>query len=242
MEVVFRRDHPANGYLADLLDDLALLDASMEGAFYPISLGHQRKGFQYPNMWGWVVAPAQRDAFETLFMTGKDAEAEKTFPGCFYHCEWLDPSTYEVSLVPAPVHADQPLPGHAGESAAWARFSSYGWMSRQFSLHCDFVSGRCRANIRNDEDLPEVTFKIAPGKLRTLATLGAAELYHEPCDPWSIYDGDRWDYALGTESAVLLRGSRRYDGEKGGDPMRQLFYKIRRSGLAEMRSSWGFTL
>ncbi len=237
MEVVYRND-----LLAYLLDGLISLDAPMEGAFYPVSLGYRRPGAEYPDMWGWAVEPSQREAFEALFMKDANAEVEKAFPDSFRYCEWIDPSSYEVRLVPAPVHADQPLPGHAGEVAMWARFSSYGWMPRQFDLYCDLVSGRCRATARDGEGLPEVSFKVAPGKLLALTTLGPAGRYEEHREPLLIYDGDYWDYALGTGSAVLLRGSRRYDGEKGGDPMRQLFHKIKRSGLTAMRSVWGFTI
>lgn len=238
MEVVLG-DSPL---MADLLDGLVLIDAPMDGTFYPVSLGHTRDGAEYPDMYGWAIAPSQRESFESLYPSREPAKVEEAFAGSFVHCEWVDPAAYVARLVPAPVHDDQPLPGHIGECATWARFTSFGWCPSQFGLSCDLVSGRCRVSVHVEENLPEVTFKVAPGKLRPLATIGPAADCKAPHNPWEIYDGGYWDYALGTDDAVLLRGTRRYDGKKGEEPIRQLFHKIKRSGLVEMRNAWGFTI
>lgn len=76
----------------------------------------------------------------------------------------------------------------------------------------------------------------------TLTTIGPAESYEIPYNPLEIYDGSHWDYVLSTNDAVLLRGTRKRNGEKGGDAVYQLVHKIKRSGLMEMRSTWGFTI
>ena len=104
------------------------------------------------------------------------------------------------------------------------------------------MSGRCRVSVYEERALPEVAFKVAPGKLRPLVTMGPPSDCKAPHNPWEIYDGDYWDYALGTDDAVLLHGTRRYDGKKGEDSIRQLFHEIKRSGLVEMRNAWGFTI
>ena len=238
MEVVLG-DSPL---MADLLDGLVLIDTPMEGSFYPVALGHASDRIEYPDMYGWAIAPSQREPFESLYHAHELAKVEKAFPGSFVHCEWVDPGAYVARLVPAPVHGDQPLPGSVGKCATWARFTSFGWRPNQFDLSCDLVSGRCRASIYGEGALPEVTFKVAPGKLRALVTIGPVGDCKAPHNPFEIYDGDYWGYILGTDDAVLLRGTRRYDGKKGEDPIRQLFHKIKRSGLVEMRNAWGFTI
>ena len=57
-----------------------------------------------------------------------------------------------------------------------------------------------------------------------------------------IYDGPYWDYILGTDDAVLLRGTRRATVEKGADPILSLLHSIKRSGRNEMRQLWGFVI
>ena len=238
MEVTLR----GNPLMADLLEGLIAIDVPMEGAFYPVSLGHMCYGSEYPDMYGWAIEPAQMQAFEALYLAHELAKVEEAFAGSFAHCEWIDPAAYKARLVPAPVHSDQPLSGHIGECATWARFTSYGWCPNQFDLSCDLASGRCRVRIYDREGLDEVTYRIAPAKLMQLATIGPVKSRKAPRNTLEIYDGDHWDYALGTDDAVLLRGTRRYIGEKDEDPIRQLFHKIMRSGLVEMRNAWGFTI
>ncbi len=56
------------------------------------------------------------------------------------------------------------------------------------------------------------------------------------------YDGGYWQYALGSDSAVLLRGTRRRTDENRDEPIKDLFHRLCRSGLKQMRAAWGFTL
>lgn len=242
MEVVLREGSLWEG----ALDGLIAVETSAEGAFYPVSVGNWREGYEYPDLWGWAIQPSQVEAFESLYMARRDDEVEKGFAGSFVHCAWLDDATCTASLVPAPVRCDEPLAGHTGETATRANFWSFGWAPPRFDLSCDLVTGRCRASVRGKGDLPDIAFKIAPGRLRPLATMGSSGCYRERRggrdDGFMIYDGDYWGYVLGTDSAVLLRGTRRYGDEKGDDPVSLLFQTIRRAGLIEMRATWGFTL
>ena len=55
------------------------------------------------------------------------------------------------------------------------------------------------------------------------ATIGEDVHYGEgKKDPWMIYDGPYWDYILGIDDAVLLRGTRRATVEKGAEPVLSL--------------------
>ena len=240
MEVKFRDD----SYIKDVLDDLIAIEAPENGAFYPVSHSILLKKAEYPNLWGWAIPLEQCDAFETLYMEYKDSEVAQEFGNRFMLCKWIDADAYSANLLPAPAYQDRPLTGHNGENATWACFSSYGWESHRFDLFCDLVAGKCKVSIRDAEKYHEIAFKIAPSKLTNLATMNQDANYgqHLKRDPFEIYDGDHWEYALGTDSTVLIRGYRRYYGESSEDPIRQLFLKIRHSGIVEMRRNWGFVI
>lgn len=90
---------------------------------------------------------------------------------------------------------------------------------------------------------PAARFRVAAAKIASYVTIGEGVHYGEgKKHPWMIYDGPYWDYILGTDDAVLLRGTRRATVEKGTDPVLSLLHSIKRSGRNEMRRLWGFVI
>ena len=132
----------------------------------------------------------------------------------------------------------------AGKKATWARFWSWGpAVEYCFDMRCDLVTGRCSTEIvSGKEELPAVRFRVAAAKLAPYATIDEGVRYGEEKNPWLIYDGPYWDYILGTDDAVLLRGTRMATVEKGSEPVLSLFHSIKRSGRNEMRRLWGFAI
>ena len=236
---------PEGSYLSDFLDGLDAIEAQGDGLFYPESNASPLEDPGYPDLWGWLVAPRQRESFESAYGTRGPAGIVEGFESCFSYCRWLDAAARTARFIPAPARSDQPLSGHCGQAATWARFSSFGWGGAvKFDLACDLVSGRCCARILGWDDATAVEFKVAPAKLRPLATMREGVRYGEVRNGgrWYIYDGDHWTYALSTKDAVLMRGMRESIAGRSSDPIRQLFCNIRRSGLVKMRKAWGFTI
>lgn len=111
-------------------------------------------------------------------------------------------------------------------------------------MRCDLATGRCEAEyISAKSNLPTVRFRVAAAKLAPYTTISEDARYGErEMDPWMIYDGPYWEYILGTDDTVLLRGTRRGSAGKGKEPILSLLRSIRRSANRETRRLWGFAI
>ena len=231
-----------------LLDSIEALQAQADGAFYPTGRGPEScASIACTDLLGYLVPPSEAEAFERLFLTHEDEQIAKLYAKRFAYARWRDGAEGkpEVGFLPAPTLKETPLPGSAGKKATWARFWSWGPAAEHhFDMHCDLVTGRCSAEIVSEKGtLPAVHFRVAAAKLAQYATIGEGVRYGEgKKDPWMIYDGPYWDYILGTDDAVLLRGTRRATVEKGAEPVLSLLHSIKRSGRNEMRRLWGFAI
>lgn len=180
-------------------------------------------------------------------MAFEDERIAKLYAKRFVYALWRDgvEGKPEVGFLPAPTLKETPLPGSVGKKATWSRFWSWGPAAkRHFDLRCDLVTDRCSAAIVSGKEvLPAARFRVAAAKLTPYATIGEGARYGEgKKNPWMIYDGPYWDYILGTDDAVLLRGTRRATVEKGAEPVLSLLHSIKRSGRNEMRRLWGFAI
>lgn len=231
-----------------LLDSIEALQAQADGTFYPTGRGSEScAGIACTDLWGYLVPPSEAEAFERLFLALEDERISKLYARRFTYARWRDgvEGKPEVDFFPAPVLKETPLPGSVGKKATWARFWSWGPAAeRHFDMHCNLVAGRCSAEITSEKGmLPTARFRVAAAKLAQYATIGEGVRYGEgKKDPWMIYDGPYWDYILGTDDAVLLRGTRRATIEKGAEPVLSLLHSIKRSGRREMLRLWGFAI
>lgn len=231
-----------------LLDAIEALQAQADGTFYPSGRGPEScAGIACRDLWGYLVPPSEAEAFERLFLTHEDERIAKLYAKRFVYARWRDgaESKPEVAFLPAPTLKETPLPGSVGKKATWARFWSWGPAAEHhFDMRCNLVTGRCSAEIvSRNETLPAARFRVAAAKIASYVTIGEGVHYGEgKKDPWMIYDGPYWDYILGTDDAVLLRGTRRATVEKGADPILSLLHSIKRSGRNEMRQLWGFVI
>ena len=230
-----------------LLDSIEALQAQADGTFYPTGRGPEScASIACADLWGYLVPPSETKAFERLFLAHKDERIAKPYAKRFAYARWRDGAggKSEVGFLPAPVLKETPLPGSVGKKATWARFWSWGPAAEYcFDMRCDLVTGRCSAEIvSGKEELPAVRFRVAAAKLAPYATIDEGVRYGEEKNPWLIYDGPYWDYILGTDDAVLLRGTRMATVEKGSEPVLSLFHSIKRSGRREMLRLWGFAI
>lgn len=231
-----------------LLNSIEALQAQADGTFYPTGRGPEScADTACRDLWGYLVPPSEAEAFECLFLALEDERIAKLYAKRFVYARWRDgvEGKPEVSFFPAPVLKETPLPGSVGKRATWARFWSWGPAAEHhFDMRCDLVTGRCSAEIASEKGmLPAARFRVAAAKIAPYATICEGVCYGEgKKDPWMIYDGPYWDYILGTNDAVLLRGTRRATIEKGAEPVLSLLHSIKRSGRNEMRRLWGFVI
>lgn len=231
-----------------LLDSIEALQAQADGTFYPTGYGPEScASIACRDLWGYLIPPSEAEAFERLFLALEDERISKLYAKRFVYARWRDGAEGkpEVSFLPAPALKETPLPDSAGKKATWARFWSWGPGSgHHFDMHCDLVTGRCSAEIVSEKGtLPAAYFRVAAAKIAPYVTIGEDVHYGEDKrDPWMFYDGPYWDYILGTNDAVLLRGTRRATIEKGADPALSLLHSIKRSGRREMLRLWGFAI
>ena len=108
-------------------------------------------------------------------------------------------------------------------------------------IRCDLVTGWCEIEyVSRNRDLPAARFRVAAAKLAPYATIGEGARYGERGEgPWMIYDGFYWSYILGTDDAVLLRGTSGFFREGRRSITSPLFRSIRRSARGVMRRLWG---
>lgn len=231
-----------------LLDSIEALQAQADGTFYPTGHGPEScAGIACRDLWGYLVPPSEAEPFERLFAAHEDKQIAKLYESRFVYARWHNGAEGkpEVGFLPAPTLKETTLPGSAGKKATWARFWSWGPAAgHHFDMHCDLVSDRCSAEIVSEKGtLPAAHFRVAAAKIAPYATIGEDVHYSESKkDPWMFYDGPYWDYILGTDDAVLLRGTRRATIEKGADPVLSLLHSIKRSGRREMLRLWGFAI
>lgn len=231
-----------------ILDSIEALQAQADGTFYPTGHGPEScASIACTDLWGYLVPPSEAEAFERLFLTYEDERIAKLYAKRFVYARWRDDAegNPEVDFFPAPVLKETPLPGSVGKKATWARFWSWGPAAEHhFDMHCDLVTDRCSAEIVSEKGtLPAARFRVAAAKIAPYATIGEGVHYGEgKKDPWMIYDGPYWDYILGTDDAILLRGTRRATVENGTDPVLSLLHSIKRSGRNEMRRLWEFVI
>lgn len=231
-----------------VLDAIETLQGQADGTFYPIEYGPESLvDIACPDLWGYLVPRAEAEPFERLFAAREDKQIAKLYESRFAYARWRDGAEGkpEVGFLPAPTLKETPLPDSAGKKATWARFWSWGpGGGHHFDMHCDLVTGRCSAEIVSEKGtLPAAYFRVAAAKIAPYVTIGEDVHYGEDKrDPWMIYDGPYWDYILGTNDAVLLRGTRRATIEKGADPVLSLLHSIKRSGRREMLRLWGFAI
>ena len=231
-----------------LLDSIEALQAQADGTFYPTVHGPEScASIACRDLWGYLIPPSEAEAFERLFLALEDERISKLYAKRFVYARWRDGAEGkpEVGLLPAPTLKETPLPGSVGKKATWARFWSWGpAVKYHFDIRCDLVTGRCSTEIVSEKGtLPAAYFRVAAAKIAPYVTIGEDVHYGEDKrDPWMIYDGPYWNYILGTNDAVLLRGTRRATIEKGADPALSLLHSIKRSGSREMLRLWGFAI
>lgn len=184
-------------------------------------------------------------AVRAPFAAREDEKIAKLYENRFVYARWDVGADGEpkVDFLPAPASEEEPITGGVGEKATWARFWTWGSaLEGNIDIRCDLVAGWCEIEyVSRNRDLPAARFRVAAAKLAPYATIGEGARYGERGEgPWMIYDGFYWSYILGTDDAVLLRGTRSGSSEKGGDPILSLFRSIRRSARGVMRRLWGF--
>ena len=231
-----------------LLDSIEALQAQADGTFYPTGRGPEScAGIACRDLWGYLVPPSEAEAFERLFLTHEDERITKLYAKRFVYARWRDDveGKPEVAFLPAPAPKETPFPGSVGKKATWARFWTWGPAPEgNIDIRCNLATGWCEIEYTSRKrDLPATRFRVAATKIAPYATIGEGARYGEgKKDPWMIYDGPHWDYILGTNDAVLLRGTRRATIEKGADPVLSLLHSIKRSGRREMLRLWGFAI
>lgn len=231
-----------------VLDAIEALQDMADGTFYPTGYGPESLAdIACPDLWGYLIPQAEAEPFERLFMAREDKQIAKLYENHFAYARWgvgVESKT-KVRFLPAPVSEEKPIAGGVGKKATWARFWTWGPAPEgNIGIHCDLVTGRCEAEyISEKRNLPAVRFKVAAAKLAPYAVIGEGSCYGKHGgSPWMVYDGFYWSYILGTDDAVLLRGTRGGSAEKSDEPILSLFRSIRRSARGETRRLWGFTI
>ena len=191
-------------------------------------------GHACPNLWGYLIPQEESEPFERLFAAREDEQVAKLYGTRFAYARWYNGADGEpkVGFLPAPVSREEPLAGGVGKKATWARFWTWGpALEDNIDMSCDLVTGWCEIEyVSRKRDLPAARFRVAAAKLAPYATIGEGVHYGERGEsPWMIYDGFYWSYILGTDDAVLLRGTRSGSSEKSYEPILSLFRSIRRS-------------
>ena len=238
----FFLENPAVLNAIEALQDMA------DGTFYPTEYGPESLAdIACPDLWGYLVPQAETEPFEHLFVTREDKQIAKLYESRFTYAQWSAGVDGEakVRFIPAPVSEEEPLAGGTGEKATWARFWTWGpGPEGTIDMRCDLTTGWCEVEyISAKRNLPTVRFRAAAAKLSPYITISEGVRYGErEMDPWMIYDGPYWDYILGTDNVVLLRGTRRDSTGKGEEPILSLFRSIRRSAYRETRRLWGFAI
>ena len=238
----FFLENPAVLNAIEALQDMA------DGTFYPTEYGPESLAdIACPDLWGYLVPQAETEPFEYLFVTREDKQIAKLYESRFTYAQWSAGVDGEakVSFIPAPVSEEEPLAGGIGEKATWARFWTWGpGPEGTIDMRCDLTTGWFEVEyISAKRNLPTVRFRVAAAKLSPYITISEGVRYGErEMDPWMIYDGPYWDYILGTDNVVLLRGTRRDSTGKGKEPILSLFRSIRRSAYRETRRLWGFAI
>lgn len=231
-----------------VLDAIEALQDMADGTFYPTEYGPESLAdIACPDLWGYLVPQAETEPFEHLFVTREDKQIAKLYESRFTYAQWSADVDGEakVSFLPAPVSEEKPLAGGIGKKATWARFWTWGpGPEGTIDMRCDLTTGWCEVEyISAKRNLPTVRFRVAAAKLLPYITISEGVRYGErEMDPWMIYDGPYWDYILGTDNVVLLRGTRRDSTGKGKEPILSLFRSIRRSAYRETRRLWGFAI
>ena len=231
-----------------VLDAIEVLQGQADGTFYPTEYGPESLvDVARPDLWGYLVPRAEAEPFERLFAAREDEQIAKLYGGRFAYARWDAGADGEpkVGFLPAPVSEEEPIARGIGEKATWARFWTWGpALEGNIDIRCNLVTGWCKIEyVSGKRDLPAARFRVAAAKLAPYATIGESARYDEREEsPWTIYDGFYWSYILGTDDAVLLRGTRSDSSEKGDDPVLSLFRSIRRSARSATRRLWGFAI
>lgn len=231
-----------------VLDAIEALQDMSDGTFYPTEYGPESLAdIACPDLWGYLIPQAETEPFEHLFVACEDKQIAKLYESRFTYAQWGTDAEGEakVSFLPAPVSKEEPLAGTIGKKATWARFWTWGPDPEgDIDIRCDLTTGRCEAEyISAKSNLPTARFRVAAAKLAPYTTISEDARYGErEMDPWMIYDGPYWEYILGTDGTVLLRGTRRSSAGKGKEPILSLLRSIRRSANRETRRLWGFAI
>lgn len=231
-----------------ILDAIETLQDQADGTFYPAEYGPEgHTDIACPDLWGYLIPQEESEPFERLFAAREDEQVAKLYGTRFAYARWYNGADGEpkVGFLPAPVSREEPLAGGVGEKATWARFWTWGpALEDNIDMSCDLVTGWCEIEyVSRKRDLPAARFRVAAAKLAPYATIGEGVHYGERGEsPWMIYDGFYWSYILGTDDAVLLRGTRSGSSEKSDEPILSLFRSIRRSARGATRRLWGFAI
>lgn len=230
-----------------ILDAIETLQGQADGTFYPTEYGPENHtDIACPDLWGYLIPPEESESFERLFAAREDEQIAKLYESRFAYARWdAANSEPKVSFLAAPVSEEGPIAGGIGKKATWARLWTWGPAPEgNIDIRCDLVTGWCEIEyVSRKRDLPAARFRVAAAKLAPYATIGEGVRYGERGEiPWMIYDGFYWSYILGTDDAVLLRGTRGGSSEKSDDPVLSLFRSIRRSARGTTRRLWGFTI
>ena len=230
-----------------ILDAIETLQGQADGTFYPTEYGPENHtDIACPDLWGYLIPPEESESFERLFAAREDEQIAKLYESRFAYARWdAANSEPKVSFLAAPVSEEGPIAGGIGKKATWARLWTWGPAPEgNIDIRCDLVTGWCEIEyVSRKRDLPAARFRVAAAKLAPYATIGEGVRYGERGEIlWMIYDGFYWSYILGTDDAVLLRGTRGGSSEKSDDPVLSLFRSIRRSARGTTRRLWGFTI
>lgn len=231
-----------------ILEAIEVLQGQADGTFYPTECGPESLAdVSCPDLWGYLVPRVEADPFERLFAAREDERIAKLYEDRFAYARWDAGADGKpkVGFLPAPVSEEEPIAGGVGEKATWVRFWTWGPAPEgNIDIRCDLVTGWCEiVYVSRKRDLPAARFRVAAARLARYATIGEGTRYGERREgPWMIYDGFYWSYILGTDNAVLLRGTRRGSSEESDDPILSLFRSTRRSARGATRRLWGFTV
>ena len=230
-----------------VLDAIEMLQGMAGGTFYPIEYGPESAAdITCPDLWGYLIPQEEAEPFERLFVAREDKQIARLYESCFSYARWgTDADASHNGLLLAPVSEEKPIVGGIGIKATWARFWTWGpALENGIDIRCNWATGWCEAEyVSAKHDLPTVRFKVAAAKLAPYITIGEGVRYGEcEMDQWMIYDGFYWSYILGTDDAILLRGTRSGYIEKSKEPILSLFRSIRRSACRETRRLWGFSI
>ncbi|WP_195419579.1 hypothetical protein [Collinsella sp. D33t1_170424_A12] len=203
-----------------VLDAIEALQAQAGGMFYPTECGPESlAGVSCPDLWGYHVPQAEAEAFEPLFAARKGGQIAKLYESRFAYARWDAGADGEpkVGFLPAPVSKEEPIAGGVGKKATWARFWTWGpALEENIDIRCELVTGWCEIEYTpRRRDLPAARFRVAAARLAPYATIGEGARYSDHGESlWMVYDGFYWSYILGTDDAILLRGTRSGSPEK----------------------------